>query len=243
MERIIKGKKISLRVFVNDKLKPLYTQQADSYYVVYMQIVYDGMNTKLKVVNFENALPTPIAARKNDRLFPVNSELGALLERICQLYLDVVELEIEQKGDDFELKNLSNVLFAYLQDYKTLVWERSSHVLMQYLGNHLIHNEWVGLNESSPDHYAIFSWLQDNKPNIMANLPDIFQFFNHYKHFFNSEVFETYSLFKLISSGKAQDRFLEEHLHFFTDELSGVALEPGTALDKTIDYGIFLKNS
>jgi hypothetical protein len=243
MERIINGKKVSLRVFVNDKLKPLYTQQADSYYVVYMQIVYDAMNTKLKVVNFEDPLLTPIAARKNDQLFPVNSELGALLERICQLYLDVVELEITEKGDEFELKNLSNVLFAYLRDYKTLVWERSSYVLMQYLGDHLTHNEWMGLNESSPDHYAILSWLQDNKPKIMENLPDVFQFFNHYKHFFNSEIFETYSLFELIRSNYAKDRFREEHLHFFADEFSDVALDPDAALHKTIDYGIFLKNS
>ena len=243
MERIINGKKISLRVFVNDKLKPLYTQQADSYYVVYMQIVYDSMNTKLKVVNFEDPLLTPIAARKDDQLFPVNSDLGALLERICQLYLDVVQLEIDEKGEEFELKNLSNVLFAYLRDYKTLIWERSSHVLMQYLGDHLTHNEWVGLNESSPNHYDIFKWLQDNNPKIMENLPDIFQFLNNYKHFLNSDVFERYSLFEFIRDNYAKDRFREEHSQFFADELSHIALDQDTALHKTIDYGIFLKNT
>lgn len=77
----------------------------------------------------------------------------------------------------------------------------------------------------------------------MENLPDIFQFLNNYKHFLNSDVFERYSLFEFIRDNYAKDRFREEHSQFFADELSHIALDQDTALHKTIDYGIFLKNT
>ena len=243
MERIVNGKKVSLRLFVNDKLKPLYTKHAQNYYVVYMQIVYDSMNTKLKVVNFENPLLPPIAAMKNENLHDKSSEVGSLLERLSKLYLDVIQLEIEENQDSFELKNISNALFSYLKDYKTLLWEKTSVSLMDFLGDHLIHNEWIRLKESSLDHFGIFEWLESNRPKLLNILPDIFQFVRSYKSFLSSTFFERVSLLDLIHNLTAQKKFGEAYSQFLMQNVASKPLEVDLALNKCRQLGLFLKNS
>lgn len=170
-----KEKKIGIKYYLNDNLKP--TIKGDTVlFPLYIRITYNGEVTRIKAIDF---FKRPILLDEGNE---VDNEVSNLLKDDRNLYLKtylernllekVIRLEIKLNQSNFTLNGLGDRLKYYSNSLFTRTEFDASSSLESFLGDHLTYNEFISTVLNYDDPIDLFLYSNDRIENFNEIIPN-----------------------------------------------------------------------
>lgn len=219
MERIVDGKVVSLKHFLNKRLKGKVIDGI-GHYALYTMVTYNNNNTQFKAFLDKSDQNKAIYIQsfnedklKNGDSSFIRAKDYQRLTEINEWILNIVEYEINRYKDEFSVKGLSTRLEIYVSeilDFINLIGKRG---LMEAMGDELTHNNYVKLDKHKGDFKSKFNkavnLLYVQNPNRKEFISQEVQ--NLYKVYMDFENFDFSSInttcFDWISNEKIAKEF------------------------------------
>ncbi len=183
MELIVDNKKISIKHYLNLKLKPSYPDGAVEMYPLYTQVIYDSKSTKFRTFNSLEFLGGTYFLAKGEE---ENVSDGSFLKEMPQVVetdqviLRIVEFEIKKFKSDFKLKGLGKRFVIYASPVLSAVSESIVYGMNYFLGSKFTHNEFIEIFGQQKPYGRMVMDAIKRKPDLLDIMPKKLQYYAVY---------------------------------------------------------------
>lgn len=181
MERIVNGKALSLKHYLNKDLGPSEDENGEpTLYDLYTRVIYDRQVTRFKAkLFFHDSLTKKDAG---EFLVPEDYEeeedlirylkVGPDYELITDYVLNIFEYELKKEGIPKKLKGLSKKLFYYYLSLDNFLERKYRARLFAFLGDHLPFNIYNKYHESKSTFLNVIEILKLEHTETYFKVPE-----------------------------------------------------------------------
>lgn len=183
MELIVDNKKISIKHYLNLKLKPSYPDGAVEMYPLYTQVIYDSKSTKFRTFNSLKFLGGSYFFAKSEE---GNVSDGSFLKEMPQLIdtdkviLQIVEFEIKKFKGDFKLKGLGKRFPIYASPVLSVVNDSIGFGMNYFMGSKFTYNEFIEIFGQQKPYGRVVLDALNRKPELIRSMPKKLQYYSVY---------------------------------------------------------------
>jgi len=158
---IIRKKKVSISYFLNTSLKPKVYSDGTKRYKPYVQINFDGKNTKFRFnIVTESKTEYLVNEKEFEDIFikKIDAEMAKLLKQHDEMLKEIVYYEYDKLDSKFKLAGIQNRIWSYFKPLDEMFLFRVGNLFQNWAAEYVVHKDFkeIFLIQHSPEKIPFF---------------------------------------------------------------------------------------